>query len=603
MKTINKFRLKSIIFIMLFIGTLSHANIKDKNANDVYIEAEILKNKIVHLAGEKNLKTNYMKLTKQYKKSPRQVLQKTLEVLKKINKYRQNNNLGQVNVPLYPSKDITSEDVYYNVVRLNAEVDILLRHINCKHIEKLSKKQNYTDKTSDDNYYEIWLSSLAMDELLGKGFSPTDNYEVSVLIVDIINFIRNSQGVYDEVEQPKKKVRKHPNHVLYATNQLLHKIAKAEKRLWMAPVKVSKNPQRIITPTEVYDAMQMSITELMRIGRRLGVDRLYKIKDIDGSKTPSDVLQNIEYATKLFPEFQVSKELVQYDKNSLKKHIDDLYALSEFILKKVEYLKEVKGIKVKAKEPPMIYSLNNMHIYQKAIESMEKINKLRIKDKLYNVAVPSSPVKKKTTGAVYELLIMIDDEISIIMEKNGIKNVQRWSYILDKKHYSDKLASDVYHNLWKISSTIDIFRGIQYTPNETFILAKKLEQRINKIVKHLTGKNPTISITQSYDKRPSDVFHLSLELYDILTKIEKRANLSVGNIEIPREKTITPDTVYNSLRVINATLIDLSINFDIQTNVSKIVLSNKKTPSDVYDVINKSYHTLETLLEDSSYEN
>ncbi len=468
--------MKKILLFTILIVTISHSaiTIQDKNSNDVYSISETLKNKIIHLAGEKKIDARYMNIIEQKNKLPRHVLQKTLEVLKKINKYRQNNNLGLVNVPIYPSKSISSEDVYFSVVRLNTEVDLLLKNTNCQHIDKLSTIKKYIDKSSSDNYYEIWLASLAMDELLGKGFSPTNNYKESILIIDIINFIRNSQGIYDEVEVPKKKNRKHPNHVLYATNKLLHKISKAEKRLWMEPVDVTKNPQRIITPTEVYDSMQTIITELQRIRRRLGIERFYESKTVLVSKTPSDVLQNIEYAIKLFPSFYVSRELIQYERNSLKKTINDLYALSEFILHKIEYLKEVKGIKLESKEPPMIYSLNKMHIYQKAIETMEKINKLRIKDKLYEVAVPSSPLKNKSIDSIYELLLMIDDEISIIMEKNAIKDVKRWSYVLDRKKYNDKEASDIYHNLWRVSSTIDIFRGIQYTPNETFVLAKNL---------------------------------------------------------------------------------------------------------------------------------
>ena len=594
----------ALLFTILFV-TFLHAtkNIEDKNSNDVYSISETLKNKIIHLCGEKKVDARYMNIVEQTNKSPRHVLQKTLEVLKKINKYRQNNNLGSVNVPIYPSKSINSEDVYFNVTRLNNEVDLLLRKINCPHINKLSIIKKYTDKTSNDTYYEVWLASLAMDELLGKGFSPTDNYEESVLIIDIINFIRNSQGIYNKVEIPQKKNRKHPNHVLYATNKLLHKISKAEKKLWMEPVDVAQNPQRIITPTEVYDSIQTVITELKRIRRRLGIERFYESKTMIISKTPSDVLQNIEYAIKLFPSFNVSKELVQYNRNSLKKSIDDLYALSEFILNKVEYLKEVKGIMLESKEPPMIYSLNKMHIYQKAIETMEKINKLRIKDKLYEVAVPSSPLKKKSTDSIYELLLMIDDEISNIMEKNGIKNVKRWSYILDRNKYKNKEASDIYHNLWKISSIIDIFRGIQYTPNETYVLAKKLEQRIENIIKQLIGKINKTNLKKSNDKRPSDVFHLSLKLYEILTTIEKRANISIGAVEIPREKTITPDTVYNALRVINATLIDININFGIESTIDKVVIEDKKTPSDVYDIVYKSFITLKTLLEDGSYEN
>ncbi len=593
---------KKILLIILLCFNFAFADIKDKNSNDVYSISEILKNKIIHLAGEKKIDARYMKLSEQTNKSPRHVLQKTLEVLKKINKYRKDHALGEVNIPIYPSKSITSEDVYFNVARLNDEVDLLLQEIKCLHISELSKTKIYKDKTSNDTYHELWLASLAMDELLGKGFSPTDNYKQSVLILDIINFIRNSQGIYNEVDIPNKKSRKHPNHVLYATNELLQKISIAEKKLWMQAVDVPKSPQRIITPTEVYDAMQIVITELKRIRRRLGIERSYESKNIDGSKTPSDVLQNIEYAIKLFPSFEVSRDLIQYDKDSLKKTINDIYGLSEFILNKVNYLKEVKGIKVNSKEPPMIYSLNQMHIYQKAIETMEKINKLRIKDKLYEVAVPKSPLKKKSTSAVYELLLMIDDEISIIMEKNGVKNIQRWSYILDKKHYIDKESSDIYHNLWKISSTIDIFRGIQYTPNETFVLAKKLEQRITNTLKYLTGKVKKVDIKQSSDKRPSDVFLLSLKLYDTLSIIEKRANITVGSVEIPKEKNITPDTVYNALRVINATVIDINIHFGIDSTVNTVKLDSKKTPSNVYDVVYKSYETLKFLLEDKSYE-
>jgi hypothetical protein len=595
--------MQKILFIVLTIVTLSQAAIRDKDANDVYAISKTLKNKIMHIAGEKKIDVKYLKLESQTNKSPRHVFQKALEVLHKINKYRINNHLGPVNIPIYTSKNITYEDVYDAVKRLNDEVDLLLKKVNCTHINEISKTKNCKNKTSNDNYHEIWLASLAMDELLGRGYSPTYNYMESVLILDTINFLRNSQGIYDDIKKPQKKERQHPNHVLYATNKLLSKISQAEKRLWMEPVEVPKNPQRVITPTEVHDSMQTILTELVRIRRRLGIERFYPHKEPDSLKTPSDVLQNIEYATILFPKFDLSKELIQYDKDSLKKNINDIYALSEFILNKVEYLKEVKGIKVSSREPPMIYSLNTMHIYQKGIETMEKINKLRIKDKLYEVDVPSSPQKKKSTDSVYALLLMIDDEVSIIMKKNGIKDVEQWSYTLNKKISNSKTPSDVYHNLWKISSIIDIFRGTHYTPNETYILAKKLEQRIENISKNLIGEIKIMEIEKSFDKGPSDVFQLTLKLYDVLSTVEKRANISVGTIEIPKEKNITPDTVYNALRVVNATLIDLNINFGIEFNTKDVKILEKKTPSDIYDSVNKSYKILNTLLIDKNYEN
>ena len=592
-----------IILTLCLCFSFSFSTIKNKDSNDVYALAESLKNKIVHLAGEKELHPNYMKLPEQYNKAPRHVLQKTLEVLIKINKYRQNNNLGEINIPIYPSRDITSEDVYFNVKRLNSEIGLLLKNINCPHTIELSILKKYTNKTPNDSYYEVWLASLAMDELLGKGFSPIDNYKQSVIVVDIINFIRNSQGIYTQVSMPKKKNRKHPNHVLYQTNSLLQKISLAEKKLWMQAVDVPQNPQRIITPTEVYDSMQIVITELIRIRRRLGIERSYEAKDVLESKTPSDVLQNIEYAIKLFPTFELNKELVQYDRTSLVKNLNEMYSLSEFILNKVEYLKEVKGIKVLAKNIPMIYNLHTMHIYQKGIETMEKINKLRQKDKLYKVAIPQSPIKQKSTDSVYELLLMIDSEISIIMERNGIKNVKNWSYVLNRKTYTNKNPSHIYNNLWKISSTIDIIRGAQYTPKDIFILANKMAQRIDNITEHLIGKTNTPSYDKCLEKRAADVFNLSLKLHDLLLYFEKRANITIGVVDIPKEKNISADTVYNALRVINATLIDINIHFGIETTIKDAKVDTKKDFSDVYEVIDRSYITIQKLLKDSSYEN
>lgn len=594
--------MKKILLILLFSLNIVYGAIKDRDSNDVYALAESLKNKITHLTGEKKLHPNYMKLPQQYNKSPRHVFQKTLEVLTKINKYRQLNNLGEVNIPIYPSRSIDSEDVYFNVKRLNSEIGLLLKKIDCPHALGLSVLNNYTNKTSNDSYYEVWLASLAMDELLGKGFSPVDNYKQSALIVDTIMFIRNSQGMYDEIEMPKKKSRKHPNHVLYATNKLLKEISHVEKKLWMQAVDVPQNPQKIITPTEVYDSMQIVITELIRIRRRLGVERFYEAQEIIESKTPSDVLQNIEYAIKLLPTFELNQNIIQYNRKSLVKTFNEMYSLSEFILEKIKYLKEVKGIKVASKKISMIYNLHTMHIYQKGIETMEKINKLRLKDKLYEVAVPQSPIKQKSTDDVYELLLMIDNEISIIMERNGIKDVQRWSYVLDKKTYANKNPSHVYNNLWKISSIIDILRGTQYTPNDIYILANKMEQRIENITKYLIGQTNKINHKKNFEKRSDDVFRLSLKLYELLIQIEKRANITIGVVDIPKEKNISTDTVYNALRVINATLIDINIHFGIESIVKDVKLDTKKDFSDVYDVIDKSYIIIQKLLKDTSYE-
>jgi len=199
---------------------------------------------------------------------------------------------------------------------------------------------------------------------------------------------------------------------------------------------------------------------------------------------------------------------------------------------------------------------------------------------------------------------MIDDEISIIMQRNGIKNILRWSYSIDKKLYKNKTPSDIYHNLWKISSTIDIFRGIEHSPMETYKLAKKMEQRIENIIQYLIKDNKNkIVLIEHNDKRPSDVFQLIIKLYETLAIIEKRANIPFAGVEIPMEKTVTSDTVYNALRVVNATLIDINIHFGIESKIDKVAINSNETSTDVYDLVFKSYNNLQLLLKDDSYEN
>lgn len=595
---------KKIILIFFLLVSSSFGVIKEKDSNDVYALAHTLKLKIMHLAGETNIKAEYMKLPVIQNKLPRHVLQKSLEVLSKINKYRQIKELGEVNVPISLLKDISSEDVYFELVRLNNEIDILLENISCPHIKDLSKIEEFSDKTSDDNYLELWSASLAMDELLGKGFTPKDNYEQSLLIVDIIKFLRNSQNIYNDVPKPELKQRRHPNHVLYATNQLLEKISKAEKNLWMDPLEVPKNPQRIITPTEVYDSTQTIVTELRRIRKRLGIDRFFEPPAVNEIKTPSDVLQNIEYAIELFPKFKFSQNLMQYDTQSLTKSVNELYALSQFVLKKANRLKSIKGIKVEPGTPPYIYNLSKMHVYQKSIETMEKINKLREINGLYKIAVPTSPDRGKDANDVYDMLIMIDEELSIILGKNGETNIKKWNYILEKDSYSDKTYSDIFFNLWKTALVIDTFWGETYTLQETFDLAQRIERRVHYMVEHLTRKPFFHGYDSFPNKREKDIFSITLDIYENIKKISKRANVSGGTVDIPKEKYISQDKVYNALRVVNASLIDLIIHFGIDKSlVAKHGKWDKtKSYSDIYSILHEVLNGTNRILKDESYE-
>ena len=591
--------LKLLIIIVFFATSIYAQNIK--TPSDVYAQAVLLKHKVQYLRKLNNINSKFPVVPKQYNKTPGHVLQKSLETLSKINKYRVIKNYGEISMPSYPSRNITPSDVYEYVSRLNDEITQFID--DDKFIKSLNKKVFY-NKTPSDVYTLLWSISVAFDPLLGsRGFTPTEVYQESERIVAIAKFLRNSQLVFTKVEKPKVKETLHPNHALNTSYKLLRKIASIQSRLWLTHPEIPTKVFKETTPSHVHDSLQNILVEMQRIKTRLGLERSFKIKEVIEDKTSSDVVENLLYAIALLPEFEVTKPLVQYDKNSLNKTPNEVFAISENILRKLNLLANYKGINLNVKRPPYIYDLKPKHVYQKAMESLEKTIKLKRKEGFYKSKVPTYPFKNVTPSEVYELVDRLDYTITLILKRNYDSKVSLYKYNLRKEKFNNKVPSDVYNNIWIISRTLDQLLGSPYTPNETYLLAKDIENKVLSILNHFHIKdeinNKDLDIST---KSPKEVFEKSLELYSVFTKILKRANIKGENITIPRESVITPNSVYNSLRIIIASINEFQILYEIE-NVE--ILNTKeitnKTPTDVYKVVENSINKLNGLFKNENY--
>ncbi len=323
--------MKKILFILI-ISITALFSIEGKTLSDVYTQAHLLKQKIIYLRDKANITERLPIVGKQKAKAPRHVLQKSLEVLSKINRYRVNNKYGEISIPNYPSRKITPSDVYIHVKRLNEEVSPFCSK---EFLDSLEEKI-FIGMTPSNVYKILWEVSLGFDKLLGVGgFTPVDVYEQSETIVAIAKFLRQSQGGFDKVERPKVKEGLHPNHALNTSYQLLGKIAKVQKKLWIKPTKVPPKVYKVTTPTHVYDSLQNIIAEMQRLKTRIGVERYFEHKQTIADKTPSDIVANLLYAKKLLPEFNMDKKLNQYDKRLLKKTPNKVFALTQDIIKKL----------------------------------------------------------------------------------------------------------------------------------------------------------------------------------------------------------------------------------------------------------------------------
>jgi len=585
------------IILLLLVGSITLFSAQ-KTPSDVYQESMVLKKLVKELRKENGIDTTFPTIGIQEQKKPRHVIQKTLEILTKVNKYREIHDFGLITVPPVPPRDITPQDVYNNVERLKIEVAFLLK--NKSILQNVAfQPQHYTNKTPSDVYRELWMISLGFDKLLGQGFTPSDVYILSKQIVQQIQFLRSTQHEHIKIHLPKKKNNLHPNHALYTSVSLIQKIHTVEKKLWMEPVPVPTIEQKVISPTEVYDSLQTVSAELNRISRRLGVERSFALTKIQEKKTPSDVVQNLEYAIALLPDFSFDKVLNQYPKNSLIKTPSDVYALSEFILEKVAMIKDKKGIKVKTKNTTYIYGLKPIHVYVKGLENLEKIAKLRELEGFTPSQIPSSPNTQITPSEVYELILRLDDEINLLYPNYHLIAYRDYQH---KKEYNDKTPSDVYDNLWKLSYELDAILNQEYTPNETYLLARKIENDLQKVAIFFTGHCFKIEKKIYSNKRPSDVFLMSNQLMDTLQKIKQRANIQSARVALPKDSLITPTTVYNALRIISGTISEIRIYFGIETQDKNLKNLQEKNPSDVYEVTEKTYKIAKKILEDYSYE-
>ena len=585
------------IFFLFLAYTAVCAN---KTPSDVYSESLVLKQHIEALRQGDGIYDPLPQVAPQHDKLPRHVLQKTLEILTKVNKYREIHNYGLITVPPVPARKITPQDVYENVSRLKEEVAYLLKNKN----KKFTFKQ-YHNKTPSDVYRVLWSISLGFDALLGQGFTPTDVYIQSQQVVDHIKFLRKSQRLQNNIILPEKRANLHPNHALYASIQILQKIHNNEKKLWMKPVPVPKIPHKVISPTEVYDSLQTVKAELNRITRRIGLEASFPPKEPNGKKTPSDVVQNLEYAQALMPEFNFSQPLNQYPQNSLIKTPNDVYALSEFILNKIAAIKDKSGIKLRAKKAPYIYGLQPIYVYVKGIENIEKIEKLKILNGFHPSQIPDSPNTKITPSEVYELILRLDEEINLLYNSKKYNyNLIPYREYFNKKEYQDKTPSDVYHNLWQLSYELDTVLNKQYTPNETYALAVNLKKDVEGLAKVLLNKSVKVKIKIYETKSPRDVFNQSLNLMKELEKIKQRGNINSVSISIPKSKELTPNSVYNALRIITGTVSELYVHYDIDrsnnNNNNKIT---NKTPSNVYSIVEATHKIAQAILKDKNYEN
>ena len=598
-----------LVQFCVFSGFLINASVQaaEKTPSDVFSLAMVVKAEVAYLLKENGFSETFPDIPPQKNKQPRHVIQKALEILNKINVYRQSKGFGQIYIPPYPAREVKPADVYNVVMRLNDE---LAPFIDPKFYTKLTLTP-YHDKQPNDVYRLLWSISLAFNKLLGiHTYTPTDVYVLSEKLVRIAKFLAKSQNEHSKPQKPPLKQNLHPNHALYAAYDFLSKVAEDEKRLWLKPVTVPKAPQRVITPTEVYDALQFNIAELQYIKYRLGLEKYEQEQPIEGKKSSSEVVQNIEYAKALLPNFSLSKPLIQYPQKYLAKTPSHVYSVATVIQQKLKILKKLRGISQPAIKPPYIDDLRPIHTYQKVLEATDKALRLKVNYGDKKSIPPREPLRSITPSEVYELALHLDGILTIMLREEGYKEAEFYLYMLNPPSFTDKTPSDAYYQFWLISNQLDILLGQEYTAKEILHAAKIVHYKVNLLLKNLAFKD-LVQIKAplaTHNANLKQIFNLALNISNQIEQIKKRLNLHTPVIRIPKDRKITPSHVYNTLRILSASinelLIERKINVNYRFEALKINLTSRKifTYEDVYQELANIEIALGELFDDARYQ-
>ncbi len=591
------------VFLLLLSLSANAVLIAEKTPSDVYIQVQLLSQDVHALRNKNHILSPWPTVIPEQGRAPRHVFQKTLEILDKINRYRINiAHSGAITVPRFPGRDITPNEVYSVVIRLRQELALLVGENNQ---ERLNNKRIFNNKniTPNEVYAALSEISIALDESLGiRGITPSEVYIRSEQVLQLAIFLRNSQHLSMDVKQPERPGGRLPNHALQYVNHLLMQINKAEKNLWMKPIEVPALPRRVIFPGDVYDAMGLALAELQRIQFRLGLERSFPIPAIAQSKTPDDVIQNVEFAIQLLPEFNFEEPLQQYDRNTLVKTPNHVYSLTEHILKELRQYRRIRGIKSNPGKAIPIRGIQPQHVYGKTLEIIEKINLIRQHQKMGAITEPHYPLRKITPTEVFNEALRVDEELNILYRQAGMDS-QLWITATDVEEYNDKTPSDVFLNMQRISSLLDTILGTDaFTPYKLYREAQLISQEIENLAQHFDEQiiiDTEVDVQAKPSAHPEDVFNQVKKLLTLVLEVERRAGMfQVYDFSVSPADVITATEVFNLIRVVLSELTELKVFLGINETPSLYIVKKEQQVnlSDVIQLLRESQVSLEQIL-------
>ncbi|MEA3354805.1 MAG: hypothetical protein U9Q33_13415 [Campylobacterota bacterium] len=279
-----------LILVLIF----AFANSKSLTPNDVYSQAVLIEHEVEYLMNYYDIKHDDNKLKKilyvNTKLKPRNVLQKTYEILIKINILRDNHDLPiiePINMP--PTANLDPNLVYEQTQRILTELHIFKVRKGIK-IPK-AKVQTFKDKTPLDVFNLLSLISISFDILNKSEVTPSYVFGENLRVYDDIGLILDHLNIKDNTIPAKKNLKATPNDTFNTAMKILEKIRQLQIDAGIDFVDFNDFRKKVQTTGEVFSITQMIMSELQTIKAYLSIDNITPAAARYKTKTPSEVDQ------------------------------------------------------------------------------------------------------------------------------------------------------------------------------------------------------------------------------------------------------------------------------------------------------------------------
>ncbi|MEH6444617.1 MAG: hypothetical protein V7784_12050 [Oceanospirillaceae bacterium] len=274
------FNLKHLIllFVIAPITTQSYA----LSIGELHHQMRVVTSEVIVLKKQKAAAVQTRAFGVQVGKTKLHAYIKGIELLEKISRYQQQNNLPPLAIPDLPLKRVKSKNILV-IVQLAATQ---MREINAAaNLIATPVKKDTSSKTASDLYGEILQASYLMDSLL----EPTNLAQV------MRNNNRIERGLADIAKRLNKPVNsiqlstytdKKAEDVTLGLYKLLYKLAHLQRKLKIKPLVVPNFPTGTILAEDANDTAGSVIADLTRIAHKL------KIAPIK-TESESSVVQNV----------------------------------------------------------------------------------------------------------------------------------------------------------------------------------------------------------------------------------------------------------------------------------------------------------------------